>query len=44
VEGVLRQEDWVVQRAADVLGISRTALYERIRKFGLRRTGSPDDA
>ena len=37
VELVLRQEAWVVQRAADVLGISRTSLYERIRKYGLTR-------
>jgi DNA-binding NtrC family response regulator len=37
VESVLRQEGWVVQRAADVLGISRTSLYERMRKYGLGR-------
>jgi DNA-binding NtrC family response regulator len=40
VESVLRQEGWVVQRAADVLGISRTSLYERMRKFGLGRDSS----
>jgi transcriptional regulator with GAF, ATPase, and Fis domain len=39
VEQVLRQEGWVVQRAARVLGLSRTALYERIRKYGLSRSG-----
>jgi DNA-binding NtrC family response regulator len=37
VEKVLQQEGWAVQRAADVLGISRTSLYERIRKYGLAR-------
>jgi DNA-binding NtrC family response regulator len=37
VERVLRQEGWVVQRAADILGISRTSLYERMRKYGLGR-------
>jgi transcriptional regulator of acetoin/glycerol metabolism len=37
VARVLQQEGWAVQRAADVLGISRTSLYERIRKFGLAR-------
>jgi DNA-binding NtrC family response regulator len=42
VEHVLRQEDWAVPRAAEVLGISRTALYERIRKFGLRRPDSKE--
>jgi transcriptional regulator of acetoin/glycerol metabolism len=41
VELVLQQEGWAVQRAADVLGISRTALYERMRKFGIKR---PDSA
>jgi DNA-binding NtrC family response regulator len=38
VERVLQQEGWVVQRAAEALGISRTSLYERIRKYGLART------
>jgi DNA-binding NtrC family response regulator len=37
VERVLQEEDWVAERAARVLGISRTALYERMRKFGLSR-------
>jgi DNA-binding NtrC family response regulator len=39
VEQVLRQERWVVQRAAEVLGISRTSLYERMRRYGLSRPG-----
>ena len=37
VAAVLQQEGWAVQRAADALGISRTSLYERIRKYGLSR-------
>ena len=37
VARVLQQEGWAVQRAAEVLGISRTSLYERIRKYGLSR-------
>jgi len=41
VERILRQEGWVVPRAAEVLGISRTSLYERIRKYGLSRTETP---
>ena len=32
IEGVLRLEEWVVPRAADVLGLSRSALYEKIKK------------
>ena len=40
VEQVLQQQGWVVQRAAEVLGISRTSLYERMRKFGIGR-GQP---
>jgi DNA-binding NtrC family response regulator len=35
IEGVLRLEGWVVPRAATVLGLSRTALYDRIRKHGI---------
>jgi DNA-binding NtrC family response regulator len=41
VEQVLRQEGWVVQRAAGILGISRTSLYERMRKYGLGRSAPP---
>jgi DNA-binding NtrC family response regulator len=37
VARVLEREGWVAERAARVLGISRTALYERMRKFGLAR-------
>ena len=35
VESVLRLEGWGVERAAGVLGISRTSLYERMRKYGI---------
>ena len=42
VEQVLQQEGWVVQKAAEALGISRTSLYERMRKYGLRNPGSGD--
>jgi DNA-binding NtrC family response regulator len=41
VESVLREHGWVVQRAAQALGISRTALYERMRRYGIRRDESP---
>jgi DNA-binding NtrC family response regulator len=40
---VLADEGWDVSRAALVLGISRSALYERIKKHGIRipaKTGS----
>jgi DNA-binding NtrC family response regulator len=32
IEAVLRLEDWAVPRAAQVLGLSRSALYEKIKK------------
>jgi DNA-binding NtrC family response regulator len=41
VENVLREHGWVVQQAAHALGISRTALYERMRRYGIRRGDSP---
>ncbi len=37
VAKVLEREGWAADRAARALGISRTALYERMRKFGLSR-------
>jgi len=43
VEQVLRQEGWVVQRAAEVLGLSRTSLYERIRRYGITRPDASAD-
>jgi DNA-binding NtrC family response regulator len=35
IESVLRAEGGVVPRAAEVLGLSRSALYEKIKKHGL---------
>jgi len=35
IEAVLREEGGVVPRAASVLGLSRSALYERIKKHGI---------
>src|SRR5262249_61903484 len=35
IEAVLRAERGAVPRAAEVLGLSRSALYERIKKHGL---------
>jgi DNA-binding NtrC family response regulator len=36
VEGVLQEVDFVIPRAAEVLGISRSALYHKIKKYGIR--------
>jgi DNA-binding NtrC family response regulator len=35
IEAVLRAERGVVPRAAEVLGLSRSALYEKLKKHGL---------
>jgi sigma-54 specific flagellar transcriptional regulator A len=35
IEDALRQAGGVVQRAADALGIGRTTLIEKIRRYGL---------
>jgi DNA-binding NtrC family response regulator len=35
IEAVLREAQGVVPRAAEVLGLSRSALYERIKKHGI---------
>ena len=35
IEGVLAAQGFVVPKAAQVLGISRTALYDRIKKYGI---------
>jgi DNA-binding NtrC family response regulator len=35
IEAVLRASEGVVPRAAEVLGLSRSALYDRMRKHGL---------
>jgi DNA-binding NtrC family response regulator len=39
VERVLREEGYAVARAAKVLGLSRSALYERIKKAGIEIPG-----
>jgi DNA-binding NtrC family response regulator len=36
IESMLRLNNWAVPRTAEVLGISRTALYDRIRKHGIQ--------
>ncbi len=41
IEMVLRREGWVIQRAAETLGVSRSALYEKLRRYNLSR---PEDA
>jgi DNA-binding NtrC family response regulator len=40
IEAMLREEKWSVPRAATTLGLSRSALYEKIRKHGIRLPGS----
>ena len=42
IEAVLRAEGGVVPRAAEVLGLSRSALYERIKKYGIVVRASRD--
>ena len=37
IESVLRAEGGAVPRAAEILGLSRSALYEKIKKHGLAR-------
>ncbi|MCC6157871.1 MAG: sigma-54-dependent Fis family transcriptional regulator [Deltaproteobacteria bacterium] len=36
IEHVLRQVDWNISRAAEVLEIDRATLYNKIKKYGLR--------
>jgi DNA-binding NtrC family response regulator len=38
IEAVLREERGAVASAAEVLGLSRSALYERIKKHGIVTT------
>jgi DNA-binding NtrC family response regulator len=40
IESVLRASGGVVPRAAEVLGLSRSALYDRLRKHGIRTSRS----
>lgn len=37
IEAVLRAAGFVVPRAAEILGLSRTALYDRLKKHGITR-------
>jgi DNA-binding NtrC family response regulator len=39
IEAVLRATGGLVPKAAEILGLSRTALYDRLRKHGLRPSG-----
>ncbi len=43
IEGVLSAERGVVPRAALVLGLSRSALYEKLKKHGLAARKAPTD-
>ena len=40
IENVLRQTDWNKSKTARQLGLTRTQLYVRLRRYGL---GSPED-
>ncbi|GGD72581.1 sigma-54 dependent transcriptional regulator [Lacimicrobium alkaliphilum] len=37
ISQALQQQDWVVARAAEVLGMRRTTLVEKMRKYGLSK-------
>ena len=37
IRHVLEQQDWNITHAADVLGINRVTLYNKIKKYGLRK-------
>lgn len=37
IQQALEQQDWVVARAAELLGMRRTTLVEKIRKYNLKR-------
>jgi DNA-binding NtrC family response regulator len=41
IEAVLREQDGDVRRAATVLGVSRSALYQRIKKHGIELDRAP---
>jgi DNA-binding NtrC family response regulator len=40
IEAVLVETDWNISRASRVLDIDRVTLYNKIRRFGLRRPGA----
>jgi DNA-binding NtrC family response regulator len=41
---ILERLDWNITRSADVLGIDRVTLYNKIRKYGLRREAAAPQA
>jgi sigma-54 specific flagellar transcriptional regulator A len=40
----LERSGWVVARAAQLLGLQRTTLVEKMRKFELQRDSAPSDS
>jgi transcriptional regulator of acetoin/glycerol metabolism len=41
IENVLRQTEWNKSKAAKELGLTRTQLYGRLRKYGLENAETP---
>jgi DNA-binding NtrC family response regulator len=41
IENVLRQTEWNKSKAAKELGLTRTQLYVRLRKYGLENAQTP---
>src|SRR6267378_3788459 len=41
IENVLRQTEWNKSKAAKELGLTRTQLYVRLRKYGLENAKTP---
>ncbi len=37
IQRVLEENDWNIQRSAQILGIDRVTLYKKIKKYGLKR-------
>jgi len=44
IASVLEQTGWNITRAAEVLGIDRVTVYNKIKKYGLRREGVEEGA
>jgi DNA-binding NtrC family response regulator len=44
IQQALTQENWNRTRAAQLLGISRRQLFEKIRQHGLQAPGDPSEA
>jgi transcriptional regulator of acetoin/glycerol metabolism len=34
---ILKENDWNIQRSAEILGIDRVTLYNKIRKYELKK-------